>query len=612
MTDVQTVAALQWEDLEYTYPPLTPHMPSTPVLRNICLTLHRGERGLLLGPTGAGKTTLLLTSVGIIPQRTGGRFRGRVLVAGQDTRHTPVAQMATRVGFLFQDPEAQLFHVRVDDEVAFALENLGLPEEEITRRVRWALEAVGLWHLRHHPPAQLSGGEKQRLALAAVLAMQPAILVLDEPTANLDPVGREDLLHVLQALAAEGRTLFLATQETDWGIHLADTMHILVEGQLIASGPISTIRMDALPSPDVQALLPQTVQITHALRGHGFSVPLCLDIDQTVKALVPLLARASPPARSLSPLTEVQPSPPLPMDLSPTPSKPPSIVLRDVHYTYPSGVRALRGVTLHVEPGEFVALVGPNGAGKSTLARLCNGLLKPTQGVVQVGGQDTHILSPAQLARRIGYVFQHPDHQIFAATVWEELAFGPRNLGVSDEEVTRRVEELLRRFHLEAYRDVPPAVLGFGLRRKVALASVLAMQPAVLILDEPTGGLDATAGRDVMHYVAAYHRAGHTIILITHDMRLVAEWAPRTVVLQEGRILYDGPTRTLFQRPDLLHLARLTPPPVTQLAQKLEPWGFPPDVLTVSEFVAAFLNHAGPPPPSTDLSSGNGEPDPER
>jgi len=542
----------------------------------------------LTGPTGAGKTTLLLSTLGIVPQRTGGVFRGRVWVAGHDTRRTPVADLAKHVGFLFQDPEAQVFHVRVEDEVAFALENLGVPEAEITRRVQWALERVGLWALREREPARLSGGEKQRLALAAVLAMQPEILVLDEPTANLDPVGRDALLEVLTDLIREGRTLVCATQELDWGLRLADAFHLLDGGALRVSGSAQEALPLVASTAELRQILAQVTRRTWVLREAGFPVPLCWDVGAAARALARVLIHPPPALRPLvfSPLSEAggeRSSTELPA------GDPPPLVLEDVHFTYPSGVEALRGISLHVAPGEFVALVGPNGAGKSTLAKLLMGLIRPTRGRVRVGSLDTRDVSPAVLARCVGYAFQNPDHQIFAATVEEEIAFGPRNLKLPPDVVRQRVEAMLALFQLREYRQWPPSVLGFGTRRKVALASVLAMCPQVLILDEPTGGLDERAAHEVMRYVAAYHQAGHTVLLITHDMRLVARWAPRTVVILDGRVLYDGPTHRLFTEEAVLSRAHLAPPPVCRLAQALAEYGFPADVLTVEEFVTAFF-----------------------
>ncbi len=585
--------ALRFHDLYYTYPPPAPGLTPSPVLRGIRLSIAPGEKAVLLGRTGAGKTTLLLTTVGIVPQRTGGIFRGRVLVQGLDTRDTPVPDLATRVGFLFQDPDAQVFHVRVADEIAFALENLGLPEAEIDRRVNWALDVVGLQGLRDRAPAHLSGGQKQRLALATVLAMQPEILVLDEPTANLDPVGRDALLSLLADLAAAGRTLFLATQEVDWAVELVDTAHALHEGRLSLSGPVSDVfaATDTLTASAIP--LPQVVELRGRLAEMGVPLPPFTSLEEAYTALASRLSGPSPaPARPLSPPLSPASSSAMPRFDLPSVTAPP-IRVRDLHFTYPNGVNALRGVSLDIEGGEFVALVGPNGAGKSTLARHLNGLLRPTAGDVWLGHVDTRGEPVHRLAQWVGYAFQNPDHQLFAATLEEEIGFAPRNLGLPPAEVSARVAEMMHLFALEPFARVPPAVLGFGLRRKVALAAVLAARPPIIVLDEPTTGLDAVSAREVMRLVAAHHRAGHTVILITHDMRLVAEWAPRAIVLHEGRVLFDGPTRTLFRRQDVLQAAHLSPPPITRLAARLRPHGFPEDVLTVEEFARAYVRALG-------------------
>ncbi len=582
-------SALYFDDLFYAYPPPAPEITPTPVLRGIRLSVARGETAALLGRTGAGKTTLLLSTVGIVPQRTGGTFRGRVLVHGLDTRYTPVSDLATRVGFLFQDPDAQVFHIRVEDEIAFALENLGLPEREIERRVNWALDVVGLTPMRDRAPAHLSGGEKQRLALAAVLAMRPDILVLDEPTANLDPTGRDDLLTLLASLAAQGHTLFLATQEVDWVTELARTCHALDQGHLLLSGPTESVFAQTETLRQAAVPLPQIVEARLALEHRGLVLPPFYRFDQAVHVLRAALTRAGPKTVDNAALASRPPE----EDVQETVSLPqvnaPDVRIRDLAFTYPNGVSALRHVSLDIAGGEFVALVGPNGAGKSTLARHLIGLLRPSAGSVQVGSLNATHEPVHRLARWVGYVFQNPDHQLFAATVEEEIAFAPRNLGLSPPEVEERVRGVMTAFKLHDLARVPPAVLGFGLRRKVALAAVLAAWPPVIILDEPTTGLDAVSAREVMRLITAYHRAGHTIILITHDMRLVAEYAPRTVVLHKGSILFDGSTRALFQRPDVLRAAHLSPPPVARLAQTLAEYGLPSDVLTVDDFARAFL-----------------------
>jgi len=517
--------------------------------------------------------------------------RGRTLVFGLDARYTPIPDLATRVGFLFQDPEAQLFQVRVDDEVAFALENLGLPEKEISHRVGEALEIVGLRGLEHRRPATLSGGQKQRLALAAVLAMRPPLLVLDEPTANLDPVGRNDLLRVLPDILSREHTLWLATQEIDWAVSLATRVHVLEAGNLICEDAPSVLFSRAPDLAGAGIPIPQVTQAARQLQMYGIESPPVLTPEEALPAWRRLLsepARRRPAHRPPNPPSNAQEA-----GRGPRREWPQAVPVRatvdDLHFTYPDGTVALRGVSLTIEPGEMVALVGANGAGKSTLARHLNGLLHPTRGHVWIGKQETGDVPVHELARHVGYAFQNPDHQIFAPTVEEEIAFGPRTLGFPPEEVSHRVQEMLTWFGLDDYRRLPPAILGMGLRRKVALASVLVSRPPIIILDEPTGGLGPASTRELMTRVEAFHRAGHTVMLITHDMRLVADWAKRVVVMADGQIIFDGTPKTLFTREDILHEARLTRPPISQMATALAPLGIPANVLSVEEFVAAFL-----------------------
>lgn len=266
----------------------------------------------------------------------------------------------------------------------------------------------------------------------------------------------------------------------------------------------------------------------------------------------------------------------------------PIIQVEGLHYSYGNGAPALAGIDLTIAAGDYAAIVGQNGSGKTTLVKHFNGLLKPTRGRVLVDGADTARRTIGELARLVGYVFQNPDHQLFCATTREELAFGPRNLGLGEAEVQERTEEALIALGLRAYAESPPAILGLGLRRQVAVASVYAMRPRVLILDEPTAGLDWRATLDLMALIGGLHQEGHTILLITHDMRLVAGFCPRTLVLHQGQVLADGPTRVILPQRELLAAAGLEPPQITALAGRLAPLGLPPDLLTVDEFCAAY------------------------
>ncbi len=280
-----------------------------------------------------------------------------------------------------------------------------------------------------------------------------------------------------------------------------------------------------------------------------------------------------------------------------------AIVVQDLWYSYGDGVTALRGIDLEIEDGDYVAVIGQNGSGKTTLVKHFNGLLKPTRGRVLVKGlgdregspllRDTAGLTVGQLAQTVGYVFQNPDHQIFCATTREELAFGPRNLGLPEAEVRGRVEEALARFDLEEYADRPPAMLGYGLRRKIGVAAVYSMQPRIFILDEPTTGLDWQSTMELMELIGEMHRHGHTIIVVTHDMKLVAGFSQKSLVLRDGQILVYDDTRTVFKHSEVLRDTQIEPPQITALAKRMVPYGMPDDVLSVEEFYAAYCGLGG-------------------
>ncbi len=567
-----TSPTISIEDLHYAYPPLLAGHAAEDVLRGVTCGVQRGELVGLIGRVGSGKSTLCMTINGLAPHATGGRFRGRVLVAGHDTRRAPVAALARWAGLVFQDPEAQLTQMQVEDEIAFGPENLGLPPTIIAERVAWALDAVGLTAYRDRSPLLLSGGEKQRVAIAALLAMQPEALVLDDPTANLDPAGKSAIFAALIALARrKNLAVLVATQDLDLLARYADRVLVLHEGRIALAGRPAAVFRQAPRLLEWGIGAPQLAALA-ALLSH-----------RTGRAYIHLRAELpvntghaqTPPARA-----------PKPTDAHP-PASQPQISLQNTSYIYPDGTAALRQVNLTLAPGEFVTLLGPNGSGKTTLGKLLNGLLRPTQGQVIVEGRDTRAARVPELGRTIGYVFQNPDHQIFAPTVAAEVAFALRLQGLPPVEVARRVAEALDRFRLAGQAHLPPALLGSSQRRQVALAAILAARPRVLVLDEPTGGLDSRSQQELMAAVVSFNRQGGTVLLITHDMRLVAEYAARAVVMLDGQVLFDGAPRALFARPDVMAQAHLAPPAVIRLAQRLAPYGFA-DSLTNAEFVATW------------------------
>ncbi len=573
--------AVRIENLHYTYPPAVTGMPLEPALQGLNLVVEAAECLAIMGPTGAGKTTLCLTLNGLVPQSTGGSFRGEVWVAGRNTKAYPVAELATEVGIVFQDSESQLFNMTIADEVAFGPESLGLPTEEIERHTQWALEVVGLADLQARSPAHLSGGQQRRLAIAAVLAMRPGILVLDEPTAGLDPLGRLAVLALIAELRSQGTTVVLATQDADALASLADRVVVLEAGHIGLEGTPQEVlgRVEHLHSLGVD--VPQVTELSHCLGIH----PPCLAIDQAVQAL----SRNdwhSPPAGQSAPFPggHAPATPPADWPLERS-----SIIFEDAWYRYQPGVQALAGVDLVISPGECVALIGANGSGKTTLAKHVNGLLRPQQGRVLVAGRDTRRGSTGELARQISYVFQNPGYQIFAPTVWEEIAFGPRNLSLGRGEVERRVEMALTDFHLRPLADLPPATLGYGQRRLVTLAAVHAMQPQVLILDEPTVGLDRLLTGRLVEWMSGLHAAGATVLLITHDMRL-ASLTSRCMMMDKGQVILDAPTPELFTHLERLADAGIEPPPIVDLSNRL---GLPTTPLTVGDFCQAFLRWVG-------------------
>jgi energy-coupling factor transport system ATP-binding protein len=570
--------AIQVSDLHFAYPPATPGAAPAHVLSGVTFDVAEGEFVALLGRVGAGKSTLCLALNGLAPHATGGRFRGSVTVEGLDTRSHPVARLAQTVGLVFQDPETQLTQMRVDDEVAFGPENLGLPRSEIAERVEWALAAVGLTDYRDRNPSLLSGGEKQRVAIAATLAMRPRVLALDEPTANLDPRGKAAVFATLLRLSREqGIAVLIATQDVERANRYAQRALVLRDGVIAADGAPAEVfgRVDEMREWGIG--VPQLAELSRALsakRGQPYRFAGMGDAAAALRR-----ERRSRPATAASIPAAAPPSP------TPVAGGRASIATENLSFTYRDGSTALRDVSFSVPEGQFLILAGPNGSGKTTLAKHFIGLFKPSAGRVLIEGQDTARLRVPQLARSVGYVFQNPDHQIFAPTVAEEIAFGLRLQGLDDAEIRRRVAGSLADHALEPFSALPPATLSLGQRRQVTLAAVLAARPRILVLDEPTGGLDWQTREEMLARAQAFHAAGGTVILITHDVRLMAERGERIVILLKGRVCFDGSADELFRRRDLLAQAQLTAPPVVRLAQRLARFGAPPGARSVAELV---------------------------
>lgn len=521
----------------------------TPALRDISLSLRRGELVLVMGRTGAGKSTLAKCVNRTVPAFQSGTLRGEVRVLGRDLDGCQVGDLAGEVGLVLQDFEAQLFATDVVQEIAFGLEQLGVPHDEMAERVKRSLALVGLAGFEQRDPATLSGGEKQRLAIAAVLAMKPPVLVFDEPTTDLDPVGKKDVFQVLEAMRREGHTMLLVEHEID-AADSADRIVLLENGRIVADGPAREVRRDVALLERIGARPADVDRIAVALNLPR-EVETLDDLERELRARGDA---ALPPAKPIAPA-------PLRSSVF--------LEVRGADFDYPDGKQVLRGIDLRLHEGEFVALIGQNGSGKTTLAKMLNGLLEPTRGAVMLAGANLAELPLAQVASQVGYVFQDPDQQLFAASVYEEVSFGPRNLGVPEEEMKERVAEALAAVGLERLEDSDPFLLGKGQRQRLAVAALLAQRPRLLVLDEPTTGLDFGEQVRMMELVSRLHQRGLIVVVITHSPWVVAEYAERGVLLCGGKVAFDGPLRALFREEELLATSHFRVPAVTRLGNRL-------------------------------------------
>ncbi|MHB1584365.1 MAG: ABC transporter ATP-binding protein [Acidimicrobiales bacterium] len=458
-------------------------------LRRLDLVVEEGERVLLLGPSGAGKSTLLAGLAGLLHAPEAGDEEGRLLVAGR-----PAVEVAGHAGLVFQDPSSYLVMGRIGDEVAFGLENRAVPPAEIWPSVAGALSTVALGYPLHHPTDQLSGGEQQRLAIADVVAVDPRLWLLDEPTANLDPDGAALVRATLrQLLATSGATLVVVEHRAGPLLDLIDRVVVLEPGGGVADdGPPAEVFAGRGP----------------ALRRAGVWVP-------------------GPPPPRLAPAR---------------PAGAPVVAGEALGVAYPSATRpALDGIDVTAHAGQALAVTGPNGSGKTTLGLLLASLLRPTSGTVRflAGGPGTEFgrWRPRQLVRWVGTVFQEPEHQFVASTVADELAVGPRRAGLPAEDAGRRVSELLERLALGPLARANPFTLSGGEKRRLSVATALATDPALLVLDEPTFGQDARTWGEMAALLAEQRDAGRALVVATHDEDLVGAVADRTIRLEQGRIV---------------------------------------------------------------------------
>jgi energy-coupling factor transport system ATP-binding protein len=491
----------------------------TPAIRNISFSAYPGEILLIAGASGCGKTTLIRAINGLIPRSYKGELSGRVLLHGQDIAGWPLSRISQTVGTVLQDPERQILGTKVLNEVAFGLENLGIPREEICQRAEAALEYLNISTLRQRETFNLSGGEKQKVALAGVLAMQPKVLLLDEPLASLDPASAFETLRMVRKLADEGMTVLMVEHRVEdvLGFHPERVM-FLSEGEVRYLGLLDGLG-NAVNYREVK--LPAEVIIRRA--------------------------KADPAPAPLNILPGVGGQ-----------GAEPIVRFDEVAFEYEAGTEILHKISLEIKRGDVIAILGPNGAGKTTLVKHAIGLLKPKSGRVLVNGCDTRTASVAQIASTLGYVFQSPSHMLFAPTVYEELSFGPRNLKHSRVEIEKEVKEALRTVNLSDKEKDPPLALSFGQQKRVSIAAILAMRSRILVMDEPT------AGQDYQNYLnfmdSILQMSGfEAILFITHDVDLAVIYANRVLLLADGCLVADGPPQEVLRDFERLEACRLVP-----------------------------------------------------
>lgn len=567
------------ENVSYSYPRL-----DSMVLTDISLSIRKGEFFGLIGPTGAGKTTFCCALNGIVPQFYGGRFFGRIEVAGLDTLDHPISVLAKHVGQVFEDPETQLIATSVENEIAFALENLKVPRDEIIKRIPRVLEAVRLEGMEKKHPAELSGGQKQRLAIAAALAAQPDLLILDEPTSQLDPVGAQEVFSTVFELNKElGMTILMSSHAAEEMGEYADRIGLLSYGKLLEVDTPDKIYSNIPLLLENSLRVPQVASTFYNIQKKGINVPkIPVRLDEGKKEII-----------SIAEKNEVFKKP---FDLAEKSSLNSNLLIHvnNLEHIYPDGTKALHGVSLDIHTGEYVLIIGQNGAGKSTLVRHFLNLLKPTSGELQINGIDSKKLSVSELASHIGYIAQNPDNQIFNMSVWDEVAFALKNLKFSKEEIKSRTEESLSSMGLLEYKDRHPLALPKGDRARVVIAAILAMYPDTIIFDEPTTGQDFKGSQYILDISRKLHQMGKTVIVITHHLYLMPDYAERVIVMGKGSILLDAPIRQAYLDTEKLNSTYLTSPQAVLLGKTLsEIKGQEFPLLTPAEVADCFSKNGG-------------------
>lgn len=539
-----------------------------PTLYDITLSIPRGQKVLIVGASGSGKSTIGSAINGLIPQTYDGNLTGTISLLGNDVTQASIFERSRAVGTVLQDTDAQFVGLTVGEDIAFSLENDCVPQPEMKEKVKRVAAAVDLTKLLEQSPFELSGGQKQRVSFAGVMVNDAEILLFDEPLANLDPMTGKQAIELIDEIwKKEKKTVIIIEHRLEDVLHRpVDRVLVISKGRIVADlspdALMSTSLLQELGIREplyVTALKRAGVRVTPQLHAGRLDN---LEIDPVREALQKWF-QSSPPQHAKQ-------------------DRPIQLEVSHLHFSYSAGKDTLHDVSFAIREGEMAALVGTNGAGKSTLARLICGMLTPQKGTISFYGKDLADQTIHERGQYIGYVMQNPNQMISKPMIYDEVAFGLRNRGLSEEEIRPRVEDALRICGLYPFRSWPVGVLSFGQKKRVTIASVLVMGPKLLILDEPTAGQDYRHYTEIMEFLRSLNRRGTTIVMVTHDMHLMLEYTTHAIVLSDGKVVADRSCVEVLTDPEVCRAANLRVTSLYELAKKV---GLPP-----TEFAQRFID----------------------
>ena len=526
-----------------------------PTLYDINLKIRKGEKVLIAGPSGCGKSTLAHCINGLIPNSYPGKITGSLTVAGKNAQELGLFGLSKTVGTVLQDSDGQFIGLTVAEDIAFALENDCIPTEEMHEQVEKIAELVDVKQVLHHAPHEISGGQKQRVGLGGVMVNQVDVLLFDEPLANLDPAtGKQAIVLIDEIQKRTGCAVVIIEHRLEDVLYRpVDRVVVMGEGRILYDdAPDKLLCTDLLHACGIREPLYVTalkyagVQLTPEMRP-SYLPELRLSEDQK-KQVLRWFAKQPPAEKRQQQEVLLQAD--------------------SIDFTYEGGHHALRGISAVIHKGEMLSIVGTNGAGKSTFSKVICGFEKPQSGTLTLNGTDLSTLSIKERADHIGYVMQNPNQMISKTQIYDEVALGLRNRGVSEEEIRPRVEKNLKICGLYPFRHWPVSALSYGQKKRVTIASILVLEPEMILLDEPTAGQDLKHYTEIMDFLAELNRQGVTVVLITHDMHLMLEYTPRAIVFNAGKVIADKSAAEVLNSPQIVEAAHLKETSLYHLAQQ--------------------------------------------